>query len=314
MASLFYHCGALGDFLSILPVVRAWRLAFPRERAVLLGKPAQAAVMGQEGCFDEVRDVESREYAWLFSNSPRVDERQRAHFSSFDTAVVFAASGSPVCARLSAAGVRNILSQSPFPPRRMSAIEYHLTLFPGLSGILDHFGPIVLPDPAYEKEANSLVRGMEDFILIHPGSGSGMKNWPIERFKLFSEKCARRGLAAVWICGEAENDISFPDGSHVVRKPLPVLVHLFKRCRAYIGNDSGISHLASAAGCRSTVLFGPSDHAVWGPRGARVTIIKARRACAACHPARDATPRCGESCMLRLSVDEVFDGFLRTLG
>jgi hypothetical protein len=43
--------------------------------------------------------------------------------------------------------------------------------------------------------------------------------------------------------------------------------------RLYIGNDSGITHLAAAVGTPVVAIFGPSDPAIWGPRGERVRVL-----------------------------------------
>jgi len=54
---------------------------------------------------------------------------------------------------------------------------------------------------------------------------------------------------------------------------LPEVFHHLRRCRAYIGNDSGITHLAAYLGCPTIALFGPTDPRVWGPIGRRARII-----------------------------------------
>jgi ADP-heptose:LPS heptosyltransferase len=48
-----------------------------------------------------------------------------------------------------------------------------------------------------------------------------------------------------------------------------------RQARLYIGNDSGISHLAAAVGTPAVTIFGPTDPAVWAPQGAHVTVIRA---------------------------------------
>ena len=57
--------------------------------------------------------------------------------------------------------------------------------------------------------------------------------------------------------------------------PLPTLAALLARCAAYFGHDTGISHIAAAAGTPSTLLFGPTDPATWAPQGAHVRVISA---------------------------------------
>ena len=51
-----------------------------------------------------------------------------------------------------------------------------------------------------------------------------------------------------------------------------MLASLCAESACYVGNDSGVSHLAAASGARALVLFGPTDPAAWGPRGERVSI------------------------------------------
>jgi ADP-heptose:LPS heptosyltransferase len=46
-----------------------------------------------------------------------------------------------------------------------------------------------------------------------------------------------------------------------------------RSARVYVGNDSGITHLAAAAGAPVVAIFGPTDPAVWAPRGDRVRVI-----------------------------------------
>jgi ADP-heptose:LPS heptosyltransferase len=55
--------------------------------------------------------------------------------------------------------------------------------------------------------------------------------------------------------------------------PLPVLAARLSRCGLYVGNDSGVTHLAAAVGCPTVALFGESDRRVWAPRGPRVKVI-----------------------------------------
>ena len=46
--------------------------------------------------------------------------------------------------------------------------------------------------------------------------------------------------------------------------------------RVYIGNASGITHLAAAAGVPVVAIFGPTDPAIWAPRGERVRVVSGK--------------------------------------
>src|SRR5438093_9943120 len=89
-------------------------------------------------------------------------------------------------------------------------------------------------------------------VLVHPGSGSPKKNWP------YFEVLMNRLKGAMPL----PKDLTLRELSHHLR-----------RCRAYIGNDSGITHLAAYIGCPTIALFGPTDPRGWGPIGRRVPIL-----------------------------------------
>ena len=79
----------------------------------------------------------------------------------------------------------------------------------------------------------------------------------------------------IWITGPAEDGAALPSGAEAWRSvPLPALAASLHRARLYVGNDSGITHLAAASGCATIALFGASDSAVWAPRGPQVTIVE----------------------------------------
>jgi heptosyltransferase-3 len=55
--------------------------------------------------------------------------------------------------------------------------------------------------------------------------------------------------------------------------PLEELAARLAGCHAYLGNDSGVSHLAGLCGARTVVLFGPTSPVVWSPLGPRVRTM-----------------------------------------
>jgi hypothetical protein len=105
----------------------------------------------------------------------------------------------------------------------------------------------------------------ENFAVIHPFSGSPRKNWPMERFR---ELAARLPIPVRWCAGPEEaleNAARFDN--------LYQLACWLATARLYIGNDSGITHLAAAVGTPVVAIFGPTDLAVWAPRGSDVSIV-----------------------------------------
>lgn len=102
-----------------------------------------------------------------------------------------------------------------------------------------------------------------DFVVLHPFSGSERKNWPVERFEELE-----RSLAGIRVEWAARRDwLRFEN--------LWDLAGWLSRARAFVGNDSGISHLAAAVGVPVVALFGPTDPAVWAPRAERLEVQRA---------------------------------------
>jgi heptosyltransferase-2 len=119
-----------------------------------------------------------------------------------------------------------------------------------------------------------------EFIALHPGSGSPSKNWPITHWIELTHDLLRSRRAVAVIIGEAERTqlelfrVTFGERvAYAIDWPLRDLAALLASS-TFIGHDSGISHLAAAAGANCTVLFGATDPNVWSPRGDRVRVLR----------------------------------------
>lgn len=108
------------------------------------------------------------------------------------------------------------------------------------------------------------IRGFEserrNEIIIHPFSGSDKKNWPLERFR---ELARRLPLPVEWC---AEEKFRFDD--------LGELALWLAGARLYIGNDTGVTHLAAALGVQTIAIFTGSDPKRWAPRGENVMVLR----------------------------------------
>jgi ADP-heptose:LPS heptosyltransferase len=156
-------------------------------------------------------------------------------------------------------------------------------------------------------------------IILHPGSGNKRKVWPLERFFGLSQILRDRlGSRILIILGPAE-------GSEVERvfegmdphafiqvKGLSLLqlASVMEGCRLFIGNDSGVSHMASALGIPTMALFGPTDPRVWSPRGEKVWVVWKKIPCSPC--TRERFFQCVDSeCLKGIGIEEVLKGLER---
>lgn len=124
-------------------------------------------------------------------------------------------------------------------------------------------------------------------VVIQPFSGSFRKNWPLDRYRELADRLACR---VEWTAGPEEE---LPEATRF--ENLYQLAEWIAGARLYIGNDSGITHLAAATGAATLALFGPSAPEVWAPRGENVSIVRT-------------------SALERLGVNEVLSAANRLLG
>ncbi len=141
------------------------------------------------------------------------------------------------------------------PPKSASEARLHATDF-----YLAQVGASLGAIPSIPCKA-----ARESFAVIHPFSGSARKNWPLDKFRQLA-RGLERSMAVQWCAGVEDPPLA--GAVHI--GDLYELACWLAKAQLYIGNDSGITHLAAAVGTPVLALFGPTDPAVWAPRGAHV--------------------------------------------
>ena len=148
-------------------------------------------------------------------------------------------------------------------------------------GIYDRF-MLAWPDKLKSEARRRMEKllGGRKMIVIHPGSGSPAKNWPAEKFAALARNInASVQFKTVIIGGEADEKAIalmrelMPGEKFIVNAPLADAASVISIAAGYVGNDSGITHLAALLGVPALALFGPTDPAVWAPRGVNAAVI-----------------------------------------
>ncbi|MGA2737844.1 MAG: glycosyltransferase family 9 protein [Bryobacteraceae bacterium] len=163
----------------------------------------------------------------------------------------------------------------------VAALRLPFQFFPALPGVVSG-SPATHAVDFYLAQAGSIEPCASDgipriacnaarggFAAIHPFAGSPKKRWPLERFQELARLLARR-MPVEWCAGPQD---VLPGARRF--EDLYELGCRLASARIYIGNDSGPTHLAAAVGTPVVALFGPSDPAVWAPRGPQVGIAAA---------------------------------------
>ena len=129
-----------------------------------------------------------------------------------------------------------------------------------------------LPPPAEGIPCIAMPKAeVQDFAIIHPFASSPAKRWPLENFR---EVAARLEIPVKWCAGPSEHLPDVTQSDAIRMDDLYELACWISTARVYIGNDSGIAHLAAAVGTPVIAIFLASDPRVWAPRGERVTVLE----------------------------------------
>ncbi|MCP3918313.1 MAG: glycosyltransferase family 9 protein [bacterium] len=118
-------------------------------------------------------------------------------------------------------------------------------------------------------------------VVLHPGAGERHKAWPVRRFVEVSRRLAAVGDAPLWLVHSDEREryaqILGSRFELVVRERLDDLAALLRAARVFLGNDSGVSHLASCVGTPTVTLFvRPRIARHWRPAWAPGEVVLPR--------------------------------------
>jgi ADP-heptose:LPS heptosyltransferase len=129
-----------------------------------------------------------------------------------------------------------------------------------------------------------LAQARGPLVALHPGSGSVAKCWPPSSFAALAAALHRMGATPLLIAGPADA-VAVAAATRALPADTPAppvagdlalgtLAALLVRCAAFVGNDSGVSHLAAMLGVPALALFGPTNPAVWAPLGPHVRVLR----------------------------------------
>jgi heptosyltransferase-3 len=288
--------GAIGDFLLTLPALKALRDARPQAHIEILGYKHIAVLADKRFYAQAVRSIEYGPLSSFFAKDSDPPAELATYFASFDVIISYLYDPDQVFEHnLRRCGVEHLLCGSAKIVEAASHAARQLAHPVEELGIsVVDLAENIFPSPADRQFASEFLRNVtQPIIAIHPGSGSGEKNWPLENWlNLFSTRYFQTGdgrrvsagasCSLIVVSGEAdkaqteqlEREWKNRGVRFAKNLPLPCLAAVLERS-TFIGHDSGISHLAAAAGAKCVLLFGPTDPDVWAPCNKNVRVLRA---------------------------------------
>jgi len=278
------RAGGLGDTVLLLPALRLLRRLVPQVELTLVGSAwAERLQPLVDFRFRLVR-FDSPLLVPLFGPAPGEDPS--GAFARADAAVLYVADpGDELVASAKRFCGGPVVTWPVNPPSGVHAAVHFARAF--LEGVDEAPAPGLSAPTELRRRARKLL---DDAlgprvrpVAVHPGSGGARKCWPPEEFAALIRNLDR---PTVLLRGPADEEACrrvlalLPDGNG--RPELSGLEvaqagAVLAECRLYVGNDSGLTHLAAGLGVPTVAVFGPTEPAVWAPLGPQVRVVRAAR-------------------------------------
>ncbi len=147
--------------------------------------------------------------------------------------------------------------------------------------------PHIWLDAAAKAEADKILPNNAHILALGPAANWAAKQWPVERFAALAERLTAKDgplpdATILVIADTRERDQiapllkSIPDNRRIelIGRDLLTVGACLKRCTLFLGNDSGLMHMAAAVGTKTLGLFGPGYEDIYGPWGAHCAYVR----------------------------------------
>lgn len=280
---LIIRPGALGDTLVALPILQHLRTQSSQAHITMIGNHAALPLIQAFQLADEVGSFGDVLWSRLFMSPHSRRQAQFYHrLERIDRAICWLTdTDGLVQQNLQAAGIPAITIAPGHPAVPMPIVSYLAQSIGEAPETISWH-----PPTAYRWQDKQPAKQLLRPIAIHPGSGGQTKCWPITHFATIIIELWRQHIPVCLMAGPADQQridelrqlLPETDSAtllHLLQDaPLLTVVQELRHCQSYLGNDTGITHLAAMLGVPTLALFGPSDPTIWKPVGPTVTILK----------------------------------------
>ncbi len=301
---LIVQPGAIGDCILTLPLAAFMKDALRLGGIDLLGHTEYIGILPGRSCIDGVRSIDSIDLHRLYAETKTFEladpDPLITAFSDYAWIVTFL--GEPggsfeenLVFTANCSHSAEVLTLSLKPPQEFGehVADFYIRQLANQAGLTLPAGPIPPDDcliqatQADEEVGKGLLReaGLDPdgkLVVIQPGSGGPRKCWCMENFLAIAQSLSDEGVQVIFLLGPAERD-RFSEmtvrnqisrvARYLTNLSLTQVLGLLSRVDGFVGNDSGITHLAAAMGVQTLAVFGPTNPAVYRPIGPGVTVF-----------------------------------------
>jgi len=300
---LILQPGAIGDCVLTLPLAKFMKDSLRLGGVDILGHTEYIGILPGRTCIDVIRSIDLTDLHRLFVEPKNFDLIDRDPLISVfaDYAWIVTFLGEPnsnfeqnLIFTANCSHSAEVITLSMKPPEDFSQ---HLTEFytqqlidqSGLS--LEHrtiqsSDILIKTTKADRNRGKELLEEMDfDFskklVVIQPGSGGLNKCWHLDNFLAVAKEISSKGIEVIFLLGPAELDRFSSQRIKDINSvaicltdlSLTQVLELLSCADGFVGNDSGITHLAAGLGVRTLAVFGPTNPAVYRPVGPAVTVF-----------------------------------------
>jgi heptosyltransferase-3 len=282
------HPGGLGDVLLAVPAIVRLRTRFPNHQLVLCGEEQVARLLLACRVIDAWTSSHGRACTDLFAGASSVTGQVETWLEDCELAIGWMQDvDGTLNETLKAAGVREVIVRSPFSTAIRSRHQCDRFLEAINEAPFDEGKAVslTLREPLHRLgqaclERADLANG-RPFAVIHPGSGSAHKCAAPEILATVVIALQTSGTIPVILEGPADREpverlLQSCVTPPIVLQDLDVctVAGVLAHARLFVGQDSGVTHMAGLMGVRTVAIFGPTDPARWAPRGTHVTVLQ----------------------------------------
>ncbi len=298
--------GAIGDSLLSFPVLSALRTQYTNPHITFIGNPNTLQLAKTWGIAEEVFNYEDRLWDEVFSSEGIQSANLHELFQKTDLVICWATDrGSVVRPNLLKVGVKEVIIG---PWCATEDATKHMVEY-----LAEPLG-LKVNVAEYVVSATGWSNGFHPYnppIAIQPGSSAAPRCWPAASFAVVINKLLRLNYPVLLIAGPSEARILKEMRKHISRPPKAEMLSVLQnapllevaqrlqQCRYFLGNDSGIGHLAGLLGIPTLILFGPTSFIAMPP--------------IAMHPVGPRVEVIQEKPLKRLPPDRVIEHMLRRL-